>query len=168
MLQQAWSQQDFLNERQVPSTDFILYVIFSLLNFIRFFTWIILSLVNGICSTQITKLLQTSLWTYFEPFLLQDINRCQKARSPCHVFKSVWLVHCLCIVAMGTTVILYGFPSSNYLRRFLGYVDHTRLKFIICQGPLFLKSFFCVWSQVVIQEMWKKKMKTNAIARVIV
>lgn len=115
--------------------------------------------MNGICSTQITKLLQTSLWTYFEPFLLRDINRCQKSKvSLSCVWKclSVWLVHCLCIVAMGTTVILYGFPSSNYLRRFLGYVDHTRLKFIICQEPLFLKSFFCVWSQVVIREMWKK------------
>lgn len=53
---------------------------FLLLNVIRFFTWIILSLVNGICSTQITKLLQTSLWTYFEPFLLRDINRCQKSK----------------------------------------------------------------------------------------
>lgn len=80
---------------------------------------------------------------------------------------SVWLVHCLCIVAMGTAVILYGFPSSNYLRRFLGYVDHTRLKFIICQGPLFLKSFF-VFGVKLLFERCGKKMKTNAIARVIV
>lgn len=77
---------------------------------------------------------------------------------------SVWLVHCLWIVAMGTAIILYGFPSSNYLRRFLGYVDHTRVKFVICQGPLFFKSFFFESS---CYSRCEKK-KSNSIARVIV
>lgn len=65
---------------------------------------------------------------------------------------------------MGTAIILYGFPSSNYLRRFLGYVDHTRVKFVICQGPLFFKSFFFESS---CYSRCEKK-KSNSIARVIV